>query len=218
MEDQNPYPLQRERMVREQLIRRDIRDQRVLDAMRSIPRHAFVPPEHRHMAYGDGPLPIGSGQTISQPYIVALMTQLLNLKGDEKVLEVGTGSGYQAAVLAHLAQEVHTIERHANLAEEAGQTLSELGYSNVYVHVGDGTRGWPDAAPYNAIMVTAGSPQVPKSLLAQLDDSGGRMIIPVGGRGNQRLERWYREGDDYRCERILPVAFVPLLGEEGWQE
>jgi len=218
MEDQSPYQLQRERMVKEQLIRRDIRDQRVLDAMRNIPRHAFVPPEHRHMAYGDGPLPIGSGQTISQPYIVALMTQLLNLKGGEKVLEVGTGSGYQAAVLAYLAQEVHTIERHANLAEQAGQILSELGYSNVYVHVGDGTRGWPDAAPYDAIMVTAGSPQVPKSLLAQLDDGGGRMIIPVGGRGNQRLERWFREGDDYRCERILPVAFVPLLGEEGWQE
>jgi protein-L-isoaspartate(D-aspartate) O-methyltransferase len=218
MEDQNPYQLQRERMVKEQLIRRDIRDQRVLDAMRNIPRHAFVPPEHRHMAYGDGPLPIGSGQTISQPYIVALMTQLLNLKGGEKVLEVGTGSGYQAAVLAYLAQEVHTIERHANLAEQAGQILSELGYSNVYVHVGDGTRGWPDSAPYDAIMVTAGSPKVPKSLLAQLDDGGGRMIIPVGGRGNQRLERWFREGDDYRCERILPVAFVPLLGEEGWQE
>lgn len=218
MEDQSPYQLQRERMVKEQLIRRDIRDQRVLDAMRNIPRHAFVPPEHRHMAYGDGPLPIGSGQTISQPYIVALMTQLLNLKGGEKVLEVGTGSGYQAAVLAYLAQEVHTIERHAHLAEQAGQILSELGYSNVYVHVGDGTRGWPDAAPYDAIMVTAGSPKVPKSLLAQLDDGGGRMIIPVGGRGNQRLERWFREGDDYRCERILPVAFVPLLGEEGWQE
>jgi protein-L-isoaspartate(D-aspartate) O-methyltransferase len=217
MEDQNPYQLQRERMVKEQLIRRDIRDQRVLDAMRNIPRHAFVPPEHRHMAYGDGPLPIGSGQTISQPYIVALMTQLLNLKGDERVLEVGTGSGYQAAVLAYLVQEVHTIERHANLAEQAGQTLSELGYGNVYVHVGDGTRGWPDAAPYDAIMVTAGSPKVPKSLLAQLDD-GGQMIIPVGGRGNQRLERWFREGDDFRCERILPVAFVPLLGEEGWRE
>ena len=217
MAEQNLYQLQRERMVKEQLIRRDIRDQRVLEAMRSVPRHAFVPPEHQHMAYGDGPLPIGSGQTISQPYIVALMSQLLNLNGDEKVLEVGTGSGYQAAVLAHLAQEVHTIERHTNLAEQAGHTLRDLGYDNVHVHVGDGTRGWSQAAPYDAIVVTAGSPKVPKSLLSQLDD-GGRMIIPVGGRGNQRLERWYREGDDFRRERILPVAFVPLLGEEGWQE
>lgn len=217
MEDQIPYQLQRERMVKEQLIRRDIRDQRVLEAMRNVPRHAFVPPEHRHIAYGDGPLPIGSGQTISQPYIVALMTQLLNLKGDEKVLEVGTGSGYQAAVLAYLAQEVHSIERHTSLAEQAEFTLSELGYGNVHVHVGDGTLGWAQAAPFDAILVTAGSPKVPKSLLSQLEE-GGLMIIPVGGRGNQHLERWHREGDDYWHESILPVAFVPLLGEEGWQE
>ena len=217
MEEEPFFIIERRRMVEEQLLGRDISDSRVLEAMGTIPRQSFVTPEHRRLAYSDGPLPIGSGQTISQPYIVALMTQLLKLTGDEVVLEVGTGSGYQAAVLCHLAREVHTIERHAELARYAARILKDLGFNNVFVHVGDGSRGMPDFAPYQGIVVTAASPGVPPTLLHQLDEHGS-LVIPVGGRGGQYLERWYRHDSGYHHEIITPVAFVPLLGDFGWEE
>ncbi len=208
---------ERQRMVERQLIARDIRDKRVLDAMLNVPRHIFVPDEYQHMAYSDGPLPIGSGQTISQPYIVALMTQLLRLEGSENVLEIGTGSGYQAAVLAHLARQVHTIEQHASLAENAANTLQALGLNNVQVHVGDGSLGVPEHAPYQAILVTAAAPTVPHTLLSQLDENG-YLVLPVGGRLGQYLERWERRGAEYHNEALVPVAFVPLRGKFGWTE
>jgi protein-L-isoaspartate(D-aspartate) O-methyltransferase len=209
--------LERLRMVDTQIAARGVRDVRVLEAMRSVPRHLFVPPEYRYQAYSDGPLPIASGQTISQPYIVALMTELLELKDTEKVLEIGTGSGYQAAVLAKLAAEVHTIERHANLAHYAEAILSQLELENVHVHIGDGSLGLPGLAPFEAIIVTAAAPHVPKPLFEQLND-GGRLVIPVGGRGGQFLERWRRKLEDFKQEMIIPVAFVPLVGEQGWKE
>jgi protein-L-isoaspartate(D-aspartate) O-methyltransferase len=207
----------RERMVKEQLIWRGIRDERLLDAMRAVPRHRFVRKEHQHLAYTDGPLPIGYGQTISQPYIVALMTQMLELEGHENVLEIGTGSGYQAAILGHLARQVHTIERLPALAERAAAVLEELGLFNVHVHTGDGSLGLPDHAPYHAILVTAAAPVVPQALLDQLADLG-RMVIPVGGQGGQYLERWRREGTRFDHEDSVPVAFVPLRGRFGWGE
>jgi protein-L-isoaspartate(D-aspartate) O-methyltransferase len=216
-EDSYPYEKERARMVKDQLKSRDIVDPGVLAAMRAIPRHQFVPRKHRPLAYTDGPLPIGEDQTISQPYIVALMTQLLDLRGEEKVLEVGTGSGYQAAILGYLAREVHTVERHQPLAEKASKALYELGFDNIYVHVGDGTLGWPAAAPYEGIVVTAAAPHAPQPLLEQLAE-GGRMVIPVGRPGNQFLERWVRNGSDFAREAIAPVAFVPLLGQFGWEE
>jgi protein-L-isoaspartate(D-aspartate) O-methyltransferase len=209
------YTLERHRMVAEQIVRRGIREPRLLEAMRTVPRHLFVPEEVRHLAYADGPLPIGFGQTISQPFIVAFMTDLLRLKGDERVLEVGTGSGYQAAVLAHLAREVHTVEMLPALAERAAALLAE--YPNVHCHQGDGSLGWPAAQPYDGIIVTAAAPKVPPSLLAQLAD-GGRLVLPVGGRGDQLLEVWERQGEEYQKRIELPVAFVPLRGKEGWEE
>lgn len=217
MSEEIDYSNERHHMVERQLETRDIRDRRVLNAMRTVPRHRFVPSEYSHMAYSDGPLPIGSGQTISQPYIVALMTQMLRLEGHETVLEIGTGSGYQAAILAYLASEVHTIERHAELAEHAAQVLKSLELTNVKVYIRDGTLGLPEFAPYQAILVTAAAPQVPQTLLNQLDD-GGRLIIPVGGRLGQTLERWERHGSEYTSEAQIPVAFVPLRGRHGWQE
>lgn len=213
--DDEHFAVLRERMVREQIEARGVTDPRVLDAMRRVPRHLFVPPDYRDLAYSDGPLPIGHGQTISQPYIVAYMTALLRLKGDEKVLEIGTGSGYQAAVLAHLAREVHTVERIPALAEQARRRLEALGLTNVTVHISDGTLGLPELAPFDAILVTAAAPKVPQSLLDQLAD-GGRLVIPVGSRGVQYLERWLRFGDEFRRQVLDPVAFVPLIGEEGW--
>lgn len=217
MDETSFYAAERQRMIEVQLIERDIRDQRVLDAMRTVPRHLFVPPEHRHLAYADGPLPIGGGQTISQPYIVALMTQMLWLTGDENVLEIGTGSGYQAAILAYLSREVRTIERHARLAENAAEALKGLGLTNVYVHVGDGSQGLPEFAPYQAILVTAAAPEVPQIMLDQLDD-GGRLVIPVGGQRGQYLQRWQRHGSGFTQEVLVPVAFVPLRGQSGWKE
>lgn len=217
MDGESFYEIERQRMVERQLATRNIRDQRVLQAMRAVPRHLFVPLEHRHLAYTDGPLPIGSGQTISQPYIVALMTQLLNLEGDEKVLEIGTGSGYQATVLAQLAREVHTIERHPGLADTARNILNSLGIENTYVHIGDGSLGLVSHAPFQAILVTAAAPQTPQSLLNQLDE-GGRLVIPVGGRLGQYLERWERHGTDFSHEPLVPVAFVPLRGKYGWEQ
>ncbi len=205
-----------EQMVRTQIAARGITDERVLEAMRRVPRHIFVPELHRDEAYADYPLPIGHGQTISQPFIVALMCSLLGLQGDEKVLEVGTGSGYQAAVLAHLAREVHTIERIPALAEQAARRLAELGLENVHVHIGDGSLGLPDEAPFDGILVAAAAPRVPQPLLEQLSD-GGRLVAPVGSRGWQVLERWTRRGNSWKREIYDSVAFVPLIGEHGWE-
>lgn len=211
------YTKLRERMVKNQLLSRDIEDPAVVEAMRSVPRHRFVDPDYISSAYNDGPLPIGHGQTISQPYIVALMTQLLELNGSEIVLEVGTGSGYQAAVLGSIARQVYSIERHEHLALRAVKLLNELDFSNIEIHVGDGSLGLPDLAPFDAIMVTAAAPKTPQVLLDQLAN-GGRLVIPVGGRWGQYLERWRREGDQFKSENIVPVAFVPLIGQEGWDE
>jgi protein-L-isoaspartate(D-aspartate) O-methyltransferase len=217
MAEKGSYEANRLRMVEEQFVRRDITDKRVLDAMRKVPRHIFVPEEHRHLAYSDCPLPIGQNQTISQPYIVALMTQMLALKGDEVVLEIGTGSGYQAAVLSLVANEVYTIERYEILAQRALESIKQLDIKNVTVQVGDGTLGWPEHAPYDAILATAAAPNVPQPLLDQLAD-GGRLVIPVGGRIGQYLESWFREGDKFRHEQTVAVAFVPLLGKHGWKD
>ena len=204
-------------MVSSQIEHRGLTEPRLLAAFRSVPRHRFVPLDLQDQAYTDGPLPIGSGQTISQPYIVALMTSLAALTGDEIVLEIGTGSGYQAAVLACLAKTVHTIERHGALVDWSSQMLEEVGYPNVFVHQGDGSLGWPEAAPYQAILVTAASPAPPQPLLDQLAE-GGRMVIPIGAPGVQELQVWQRSGTQFTMERIIPVAFVPLRGELGWKE
>jgi len=216
-EPENAFEKSRQRMVDEQIVWRGVQDQRVINAMRRVPRHLFVPAAYRDVAYADSPLSIGEGQTISQPYIVALMTELLALKGDEIVLEIGTGSGYQAAILGELARQVHTIERHATLAKKAQKLLEDLGYDNVQVHVGDGTLGLPEFAPFDAIIITAAAPAVPRPLLRQLED-GGRLVVPVGGRFNQVLEKWQRDGDDFNSEHVTAVAFVPLLGEFGWRD
>ena len=217
MQDPLSYTQERERMIREQIVGRGVRDPRLLSALRSVPRHFFVPIEYRSRAYADGPLPIGEGQTISQPYIVALMSEQLALTGDEIVLEIGTGSGYQAAVLGHLARLVHTIERHVVLAKQARSLLEALNLTNVHVHTGDGSKGLPEYAPFDAILVTAAAPSVPRPLLDQMAD-GGRLILPVGRLEGQVLELWHRHGDRYKSEDILPVAFVPLRGEYGWQD
>lgn len=217
MVEKGSYESKRQRMVEEQFIGRDISDKRVLDAMGKVPRHLFVPEEHRELAYSDCPLPIGHNQTISQPYIVALMTQMLELKGDEIVLEIGTGSGYQAAVLSLLSRAVYTIERYEILAQQALKSINQLDIKNITLKVGDGTLGWPEHAPYDAILTTAAAPKVPQPLLDQLAD-GGRLVIPVGGRIGQYLERWFREGDKFRHEQTVAVAFVPLLGKYGWRD
>ena len=208
------YRRAREEMVERQIAQRDIQDPRVLEAFRTVPRHLFVPERNRGQAYADRPLPIGKGQTISQPYIVAYMTDLLNLQEDEVVLEIGTGSGYQAAILGELVAEVHSIERHDRLAQRAQERLAELGYENIHIHVGDGTLGWPELAPYDAIMVTAAAPVVPEPLLKQLKE-GGKLVMPVGERFGQVLELWQRRGEDYTSKKLTPVAFVPLLGKHG---
>jgi protein-L-isoaspartate(D-aspartate) O-methyltransferase len=217
MEDEAHYANLRNRMVNEQIISRGIHDERLLDALRRVPRHLFVPDEYAHIAYTDSPLPIGHGQTISQPYIVALMTELLELEGGENVLEVGTGSGYQAALLAYLARQVHTIERHEELAEKAEKVLMDLGLTNVWVHVGDGSLGLLKYAPYQAIMITAAAPRVPQPVFDQLAE-GGRLVLPEGGAGGQMLDRWRKQDGDYKQEHIAPVAFVPLRGQHGWKE
>ena len=217
MEDDAYYVDLRHHMVSEQIVSRGVHDEGLLDALRSVPRHWFVPEEYAHIAYTDGPLPIGQGQTISQPYIVALMTELLELEGEENVLEVGTGSGYQAALLALLAKQVHTIERHASLAENAEKVLKRLSLTNVVVHVGDGTLGLPKYAPFEVIMITAAAPRIPQPILDQLAE-GGRLVLPEGGAGGQMLDRWRKVGSDFKQEHITPVAFVPLRGQYGWKE
>jgi protein-L-isoaspartate(D-aspartate) O-methyltransferase len=206
-------------MVEQQLAGRGISDPRVLDAFRAVPREAFLKPEMAEFAYRDTPLPIAAGQTISQPYIVAVTTEALGLTGAERVLEVGTGSGYAAAILSRLAREVFTVERLEPLADEARERLARLGYRNVHVLCGDGTLGWAEHAPYDAIAVAAGGPEVPKALLSQLAPNG-RLVIPVGpDESSQSLVRVVREGDQrFRREPIMSVRFVPLIGEQGWPE
>jgi len=201
----------REEMVASQIAARGIRDARTLEAMRKVPRHRFVPAASVSQAYEDYPLPIGLGQTISQPYIVAFMTEALGLRGGEAVLEVGTGSGYQAAVLAEIAARVHTIEIVAPLAEAAAALLKRLGYANVEVRAGDGYLGWPEAAPFDAIMVTAAAPRIPEPLKEQLKD-GGRLVLPVGDDW-QELVVVTRRGGRFEEKRVLPVRFVPMTGK-----
>ncbi len=203
-------------MLANQLRARGIHDTRVLDAIRSVPRHEFVPENLRADAYSDTPLPIGSDQTISQPFIVAYMTQLLGLTGREYVLEIGTGSGYQTAVLCKLARYVYSLERYRSLAERAAHTLHRLEIKNVDIHVGDGSQGLPDMAPFDAIIVTAAAPSIPGPLQAQLSPRGGRMVIPVGDAERQHLERVIRNGDRWHFERDIAVKFVPLVGRYGF--
>ena len=208
----------RERMVDRQIRHRGVRDDAVLSAMLEVPRERFVPESLVSLAYDDRPLPIGEGQTISQPYIVAMMTEALRLRRRDRVLEIGTGSGYAAAVLATIAAEIYTIERIQNLAESARKRLAALGYSNVHVRYGDGSLGWPAHAPYDAIIVTASGPDVPTALLEQLA-VGGRLVMPIGKLEHQRLVRVERTGPEcYPREILEPVVFVPLIGAQGWPE
>jgi protein-L-isoaspartate(D-aspartate) O-methyltransferase len=208
---QDVFQEAREQMVREQIEARGVRDAKVLAAMRKVPRHLFVRPEDEAYAYADSPQPIGYGQTISQPYIVAFMTEALELKPQDRVLEIGTGSGYQAAVLAELVGEVYTIEIVEPLAKKAAERLKHLGYSNVHVRVGDGYRGWPEAAPFDAIMVTAAPTRVPPPLVEQLRE-GGRLVLPVG-HWEQDLVRLRRTPKGVTQETLLAVRFVPMRGE-----
>jgi protein-L-isoaspartate(D-aspartate) O-methyltransferase len=204
-------------MVTQQLRARDIRDERVLEAMRRVPRELFVPEELRPRAYEDAALPIGAGQTISQPYMVAAICQALALRGGERVLDVGTGSGYQAAVLAELAAEVHTIERVPELAEQARRALEAAGYGDVRVHVGDGTLGVPEAAPFDAVAIAAAAPGIPESVYEQLAPRG-RLVLPVGSRRAQQLQLVVRSPEGPATVRSVPCRFVPLVGEEGFRE
>jgi len=206
----------RERMVTQQLISRGINDARVLEAMRTVPRHRFVSPDLRFAAYTDNPLSIGLGQTISQPFIVALMTQLLAPQPADRVLEIGVGSGYQTAVLSGLVKEVIGIERVPELAREAGERLRALGYTNVKVIVGDGTEGYPPCAPYDGILAAAAAPTIPEPLLQQLAD-GGRLVLPVGSVDEQLIELVRRRGGSFHIERLTPVRFVPLIGKYGFK-
>lgn len=212
------FSIARRRMVEEQIMARGVRDPRVIDAMLRVPRHKFVEEALESQAYQDGPLPIGERQTISQPYMVAVMSEALALQGSEKVLEVGTGSGYQAAVLALLADRVFTLERIPALARRARKALDACGYNKVNIRLTDGTLGWPEMAPFDAIMVTAGAPEVPRGYLDQLA-VGGRLVIPVGDRLSQVLIRITRTAEDaYQEERLLGCRFVPLVGSNGWRE
>ena len=204
-------------MVEVQLISRGIKDKRVLDAFRKVPRHEFVPKELIDSAYIDSPLPIGEGQTISQPYMVALMTECLCLKGEEKVLEIGTGSGYQAAILAELAKEVYSIERIEILTLRATEILESLGYKNIKVKTGDGTLGWLEFSPYEGIIVTAAAPKVPLPLIEQLKD-GGFLVIPLNGRFSQILTVIEKTKDKLRVSEVCGCVFVPMIGKYGWRE
>jgi protein-L-isoaspartate(D-aspartate) O-methyltransferase len=209
------FDIQRTQMVERQIRSRGISDQRLLAAMEKVPRHRFVPESEQSMAYDDMPAPIGAGQTISQPYMVALMTELLRLEGPERVLEIGTGSGYQAAILAELAAEVCSVERFESLAGRAGALLTDLGYHNVNVIVGDGTMGYPEAAPYDRIIVTAAAPKIAQPWLDQLAD-GGRLVLPLGERWTQVLTVVVKHGDSFEQESHGGCVFVPLVGEHGW--
>jgi len=204
-------------MVDQYVASRGIRDRRVLDAMREVPRHLFVDPGFHGIAYGDHALPIGEGQSISRPYIVAKMTESLGLNGDERVLEIGGGSAYQSAILSRLASEVFSVERLSSLAARARKVLMSIGCCNVLFKVADGSMGWKDKAPFDAIIVGASSPSVPEELLHQLKD-GGRMVIPIGRNGLQRLVRYGRCGNKITRQDLGECEFVPLIGEQGWKE
>jgi len=212
--EEDVFAAARKRMVEDQLMGRDITNARVLAVMGKVPRHEFVPERFRSKAYRDGPLPIGHGQTISQPYIVAFMTERLDPKPTDRVLEIGTGSGYQAAVLSELVAGVYTIEIIEPLAQRAEADLKRLGYKNVKARAGDGYKGWPEAAPFDAIIVTCAPEKVPQPLVEQLKD-GGRMIIPVGPAWNQELVLLRKQGDRLEKRAVLPVRFVPMTGEAG---
>ncbi len=206
--------VERERMVQQQLVSRGIRSKVVLDAMRKTERHRFVPEELSHEAYNDYPLPIGEGQTISQPYIVAFMTEALDLKPTDRVLEIGTGSGYQAAILAEICKDVYTIEIVESLGRRAEQTLRQMGYRNVHVRIGDGYHGWPEAAPFDAIIVTCSPTNIPKPLEDQLAE-GGRMIIPIGEGQVQELVLVTKQNGKLKRQSRLPVLFVPMRDKRG---
>ncbi len=207
----DPYEAKRKEMVEKQIIKRGIENEAVISAMRKVPRHLFVPEEYRARAYEDSPQPIGENQTISQPYIVALMTEQLDLEGGEKVLEIGTGSGYQAAVLAEIAREVYSIEIIPSLHEKASRTLERLGYRNIHLKLGDGYAGWEEHAPFDAIIVTAAPPHIPQPLISQLAD-GGVMVIPVGESTTfQSLKKVTKMGDELKIDRITNVRFVPFI-------
>lgn len=211
------YKRLREWMVDTQIVERGIRDERVIEVMKKIPRHIFVPENIMDNAYDDRALPIGYGQTISQPYIVALMTELLELKGDEKVLEIGTGSGYQAAVLAELAKEVHTVERVEALAKEAMKKFEKLNIKNIKVYIKDGTEGIPEEAPFDRIIITAATPDLPEPLIKQLKE-GGIIVAPVGERYSQHILKAIKKDEELERHYLIPVAFVPLIGKYGWKE
>jgi len=214
MED---HEKKRRTMVERQILGRGVRNGRVLNAMETVQRHLFVPESLRAHAYEDSPVSIGLGQTISQPYMVALMTECLDPEPNHRVLEIGTGSGYQTAILAEIVKEVHSIERIAELAERAEQVLSRSGYENVWIHEGDGSLGWPASAPFDGILVTAGSPEIPEPLLEQLVP-GGRLVIPVGDAYHQTLVKVTREERGVRKENVTGCVFVPLIGRHGWGE
>ncbi len=207
---------ERELMIARQLKARGIEDARVLDAMRLVPRHEFVPEAVRDYAYSDEPLPIGEGQTISQPYMVAIMTEALQLRAGERVLEIGTGSGYQAAVLAQMGVEVYTVERLPALAAAAAGRLARLGYSGVHVRVGDGNEGWPEAAPFDAVLLTAAAREIPRQPLQQLRIMG-RMVLPIGTDEEQELVRIWRTEDGFREDYLGGCRFVKLIGRHGWE-
>jgi protein-L-isoaspartate(D-aspartate) O-methyltransferase len=209
------YHLARKRMVRESIVPRGIKDPEVIRALSTIPRHFFVDEALRERAYGDYPLPIGDKQTISQPFIVARMTEALKLSGDEKILEIGTGSGYQTAVLAEIGERVVSLERIPALAKRARGILDKLGYHRVVIHISDGTMGWRDDAPYDAIVVTAGAPAVPEKLVEQLV-VGGRLVIPVGDQNRQNLVRLTKTSEGEEREDLGGCVFVPLIGTQGW--
>jgi protein-L-isoaspartate(D-aspartate) O-methyltransferase len=210
------YEKERMRMVDEQITDRGVKDERVLEAMRKVPRHEFLPEAIRGMSYQDSALPLGEAQTMSQPFMVALMTELLELKGTERVLEIGTGSGYQAAVLAELCEKVYTVERIKLLADRARATLDRLGYRSVAIKVYDGTYGWKEMAPFDAILVTAGAPDIPAPLLEQLKEDG-RMVIPVGERFGQTLQKIVKTPKGPVTTQSVPCIFVPLVGNHGWK-
>jgi len=205
----------REKMVQEQLIKRGIHDERILNAFRKVERHLFVSNNDQLKAYEDNPVSIACGQTISQPYMVALMTQLLALNGSESILEIGTGSGYQTAILAELAQKVYSIERHPELADQAQLLLVDLAYTNFQIKIGNGTIGWPEFAPFDSIIVTAGAPEIPDELISQLKEKG-KLIIPVGSSHQQELLVASKRSDSYITNKICNCVFVPLIGEKGW--
>jgi len=217
MFNKTDYKILRENMVDCQIKARGTNDEKILKSMREIPRHLFVPEKQRSYAYEDFPIPIGEGQTISQPHIIALMTEMLQLKGNEKVLEIGTGSGYQAAILSQIAKEVYTVEKIEPLGLKAERLFKELGYENIKVKIGDGTEGWSEYAPYDGIIVTAGSPQIPKPLIEQLSENG-RIVIPTGDSFSQDLIAGEKIKGELIKRTICGCVFVPLIGKYGWEK